>query len=50
MFATTSSGTEATAQDATIQPFHAAFPDEALDDLRRHIAATRWSPKELVDD
>jgi pimeloyl-ACP methyl ester carboxylesterase len=33
-----------------VQPFHAEFPDEALDDLRRRIAATRWPSKELVDD
>jgi hypothetical protein len=25
-------------------------PDEALVDLRRRIAATRWPHKELVDD
>ncbi len=30
--------------------FHVDIPDEALDDLRRRIAATRWPHKELVAD
>jgi pimeloyl-ACP methyl ester carboxylesterase len=33
-----------------IRPFHVEFPDEAIDDLRRRIAATRWPSKELVAD
>ena len=33
-----------------IRPFHVDIPDEALDDLRRRIAATRWPSKELVED
>jgi pimeloyl-ACP methyl ester carboxylesterase len=33
-----------------IRPFHLEIPDEALDDLRRRIAATRWPSKELVGD
>jgi pimeloyl-ACP methyl ester carboxylesterase len=33
-----------------IHPFEAVFPDEALDDLRGRIAATRWPTKELVAD
>ena len=33
-----------------IRPFQVEFPDEALEDLRRRIAATRWPTKELVDD
>jgi pimeloyl-ACP methyl ester carboxylesterase len=33
-----------------IRPFRIEFPDEALEDLRRRIAATRWPSKELVDD
>jgi pimeloyl-ACP methyl ester carboxylesterase len=37
-------------QDTTVRPFHVEFPDQALDDLRRRIAATRWPSKELVDD
>ena len=36
--------------EATIQPFTVEFSDEALDDLRRRIKATRWPTKELVDD
>jgi pimeloyl-ACP methyl ester carboxylesterase len=34
----------------TIRPFHVDIPDEALDDLRRRIAATRLPSKELVAD
>jgi pimeloyl-ACP methyl ester carboxylesterase len=33
-----------------VRPFHVDVPDEALDDLRRRIAATRWPSKELVAD
>jgi pimeloyl-ACP methyl ester carboxylesterase len=33
-----------------IRPFQVDIPDEALDDLRRRIAATRWPSKELVAD
>jgi pimeloyl-ACP methyl ester carboxylesterase len=33
-----------------IHPFRVDIPDEALDDLRRHIAATRWPSRELVAD
>lgn len=50
MSATTSEGREATARDATIRPFRVDIPDEALDDLRRHIAASRWPSRELVAD
>jgi pimeloyl-ACP methyl ester carboxylesterase len=35
---------------AGVRPFQAEFSDEALNDLRRRIAATRWPTKELVDD
>ncbi len=35
---------------AAISPFHVDIPDEALEDLRRRIAATRWPDKETVDD
>jgi hypothetical protein len=27
-----------------IRPFHVDIPEEALEDLRRRIAATRWPP------
>jgi hypothetical protein len=33
-----------------IRPFHLDIPDEALDDLRRRIAATQWPEKETVAD
>jgi hypothetical protein len=29
-----------------IRPFHVDVPDEALEDLRRRIAATNWPEKE----
>src|SRR4051794_21485760 len=33
-----------------IRPFRVAVPDEALVDLRRRIAATRWPERETVSD
>jgi pimeloyl-ACP methyl ester carboxylesterase len=33
-----------------IRPFSVNIPEEALDDLRRRFAATRWPSKELVED
>jgi len=33
-----------------IRTFQVDVADEALDDLRRRIAATRWPSKELVED
>jgi pimeloyl-ACP methyl ester carboxylesterase len=33
-----------------IRPFRVDLPDEALAELRRRIAATRWSSRELVTD
>jgi pimeloyl-ACP methyl ester carboxylesterase len=33
-----------------IRPFRVEMPDEAIADLRRRLAATRWPSKELVDD
>src|SRR5437867_11112652 len=33
-----------------IKPFRVHFPDEALADLKRRIAATRWPEKETVTD
>ena len=39
------------AETATeIRPFSVNIPEEALDDLRRRLAATRWPSKELVED
>src|SRR4029453_13384872 len=40
----------AAAEDATIRPFRVDVPDQALDDLRRRIEATRWPTMELVAD
>src|SRR4029434_2671171 len=39
-----------TMTDVEIRPFRADIPEEALTDLRRRIAATRWPTKELVQD
>ena len=36
--------------EAEIRPFRVDMPDEAIADLRRRIAATRWPTKELVTD
>jgi pimeloyl-ACP methyl ester carboxylesterase len=33
-----------------VRPFHVDISDEALEDLRRRIAAVRWPSKELVAD
>jgi pimeloyl-ACP methyl ester carboxylesterase len=45
-----SATTEQLAGATAIRPFHVAVPEEALDDLRGRLAATRWTDKELVDD
>jgi hypothetical protein len=42
------SSTVETASD--IRPYQLDIPDQALDDLRRRIAATRWPSRELVTD
>ena len=33
-----------------IRPFQVEVPDEALEDLRRRIAATNWPEKETIAD
>jgi pimeloyl-ACP methyl ester carboxylesterase len=33
-----------------VRPFRVDIPEEAIADLRRHIAATRWPSRELVTD
>ena len=38
------------AEDTTIRPFRVDIPDEALADLRRRIAATKWPKRETVTD
>jgi Epoxide hydrolase N terminus len=37
-------------RDTTVRPFRVEVPDQALDDLRRRIAAVRWPSRELVAD
>jgi pimeloyl-ACP methyl ester carboxylesterase len=37
-------------RDTAIRPFRIDISDEALEDLRRRIAATQWSEKETVAD
>ena len=39
-----------TTTDTTIRPFHIGFPQQALDDMRRRIGATRWPERETVSD
>ena len=40
----------AAAENDAIRPFRANIPQEALVDLRRRIAATRWPDRETVND
>jgi pimeloyl-ACP methyl ester carboxylesterase len=42
--------TEKSADATAIRPFRVDIPQEAIDDLRRRIEATRWPSGELVDD
>src|SRR5271170_3823610 len=44
------SATTERSSDTAIRPFHVDVSDEALEGLRRRIAATRWPSKELVAD
>src|SRR5207253_3471647 len=37
-------------EDTSIRPFRVQFPQEALTDLRRRLAATRWPDRETVND
>src|SRR5262245_6392785 len=39
-----------TDQATEIRPFHVDISDEALEDLRRRVAATNWPEKETVGD
>jgi hypothetical protein len=36
--------------ETEIRPFRVEMPDEAIADLRRRVAATRWPSRELVAD
>jgi pimeloyl-ACP methyl ester carboxylesterase len=38
------------AENSPIRPFRVDIPQDALDDLRRRIAATRWPDRETVGD
>src|SRR6266478_2032758 len=40
----------ATSDDKAIRPFHFTASKEALADMRKRIAATRWPDKETVND
>src|SRR3984957_19628831 len=42
--------TQAAATDTAVRPFRVAVPGEAIADLQRRIAATRWPTRELVAD
>jgi pimeloyl-ACP methyl ester carboxylesterase len=42
--------TSDTSGATAIRPFEVDIPEEALEDLRRRVAATRWPSKELVAD
>jgi pimeloyl-ACP methyl ester carboxylesterase len=45
-----SATTKETTGPTAIRPFHVDVPDDALDGLRRRIAATQWPEKETVPD
>jgi epoxide hydrolase-like protein len=38
------------AEDTTIRPFQAGFPEADLIELRRRVTATRWPERETVGD
>ena len=42
--------TESSPDAVAIRPFRVEIPEQALDDLRRRIAAIRWPSRELVTD
>src|ERR1700689_4130425 len=39
-----------TTANMTVREFHIDFPQQALDDMRRRISATRWPERETVSD
>jgi pimeloyl-ACP methyl ester carboxylesterase len=47
---TSNEASTAVVEDTTIHPFRIEMPQEAIDELRRRIEATRWPHKELVGD
>jgi len=46
----TTHGASESAETGAIRPFHIEVPEDALVDLRRRIAMTRWPDKETVAD
>src|SRR2546428_11524044 len=46
----TAGAATAVAEDTAIRPFRIDVPEEALVDLRRRLAATRWPERETVSD
>jgi len=48
--ATTEARHSAATDDTSVRPFQVNVADEAIEDLRRRIAATRWPSRELVAD
>jgi pimeloyl-ACP methyl ester carboxylesterase len=47
---TTEARPSAATDDTSVRPFQVNVADEAIEDLRRRIAATRWPSRELVAD
>jgi pimeloyl-ACP methyl ester carboxylesterase len=47
---TTDARPSAVTDDTSVRPFQVNVADEAIEDLRRRIAATRWPSRELVAD
>ena len=47
---TATQGAPASDEKEAIRPFKVTFPEEALADLRRRIAGTKWPSRELVSD
>src|ERR1700727_86356 len=45
-----SSKLQAETEDGAIRPFRVDVPEEALVDLRKSIAATKWPERETVSD
>jgi hypothetical protein len=49
-FAQIGAQTQVATEDNAIRPFRVHVPQEAIDDLHRRIAATRWPDQETVTD
>jgi pimeloyl-ACP methyl ester carboxylesterase len=46
----TAAQTGGSTDDTSVRPFQVDVPDDAIEDLRRRIVATRWPSRELVAD